>query len=148
MKAVTEFPIFKLVKGIQAKTALAAEGKSPEEIQASLGETFKLEGEKLTYFTNALDVAGANSENLFRVLVVKLNEGETAPPKATKVDECHYIPEFTIAAKQGITTKADAAKNTKGKGKSGPKESPWGLSPEQEALKKGKKAANTAPKAE
>ena len=139
MKSVTEFPSFKLVKGIQAKAALAAEGKSPEEIQANLGETFKLEGEKLTYFTNACDVAEKNKENLFRVIVVKLNEGESAPAKATQVDDFHYIPEFVIEAKKGVTTKADAAKGNKGKGRGGPKESPWGLSPEQEALKKGKK---------
>jgi hypothetical protein len=142
MKSVTEFPTFKLLKGLEAKNALAAEGKTPEEIQQNLGEKFKLEGEKLTYFTNAIDVAGQNRDNLSRVIVVKLNEGESAPAKATQVDDFHYIPEFTIEAKKTVSTKADMAKASRGKGRSGPKESPWGLSPEQQEAKKnaGKKA--------
>jgi hypothetical protein len=63
MKSVTEFANFTLNKGLQAKATLLAEGKSPEEVQTSLGETFKFEGDKLKYFVNALEVAGQNAEN-------------------------------------------------------------------------------------
>ena len=78
MKSVTEFTNFTLAQGLKAKTALTAEGKNAEEIQQSLGATFKLEGDKLKYFFNAIDVAGQNMESLRRVLVVSLAEGENA----------------------------------------------------------------------
>lgn len=140
MKLVTEFISFTLVKGLKAKAALAAEGKTPEEIQTGLGEAFKLEGDKLKHFTIALDVAGQNTENLKRVLVVTLAEGEAAPQKATHVEEHHYVPEFL-----NLTSHASASQKTeaKGKGRQGgrggdsKKGSPWGLSPEEKAAKKG-----------
>lgn len=150
MKAVTEFPSFTLTKAIAAKNTLAAEGKSPEEISTSLGETFKMEGDKLKHFVNAIDVAGQNGQNLKRVLVVSLNEGEAAPNKATKVEEHYYVPEFLITT--APAPKADAKGGRHGgrgggkggKGGGGPKSSPWGLSPEEKAAKgAGKSAAKT-----
>lgn len=141
MKAVTEFPSFTLTKGITAKNALAAEGKNPEEIQASIGETFKYEGDKLKHFLNAVDVAGQNGTNLKRVLVVSLNEGEVAPAKATKVEEHYYVPEFLITSAPAPKADAKGGKfggrggGKGGKGGGGPKSSPWGLSPEEKAAK-------------
>jgi hypothetical protein len=145
MKSVTEFPNFKLVQGHQAKTALAADGKTPEEIQQNLGETFKLEGDKLKHFCNAIEVAGQNLEGLSRVLVVSLGEGEKEPLKAMKFEEHHYVPEFITGVRPGAPAKSakDITKDRKGgKGNKGPKESPWGLSPEQKAAKKGKPGSN------
>lgn len=138
MKSITEFWNIVLVKGLNAKTALAAEGKTPEEVQTSLGETFKFEGDKLKHFMNAIDVAQAHPEKLSRVLVVTLAEGEKVPEKAVKVEETHYVPEFQ-SAPGGVATKKDKMKEGREsrKGKGGPKESPWGLSPEQLAAKKG-----------
>lgn len=149
MKSVTEFPSFVLTKGLAAKTALAAEGKNPEEIQAGLGESFKFEGDKLKHFVNALEVAGTNTTNLKRVVVMSLNEGETAPAKSTQVEEHHYVPEFFQEAKpQASKEDARGGRGGKGgrpggKGGGGPKGSPWGLSPEEKAMKN-KGAANKA----
>jgi hypothetical protein len=145
MKSVTEFASFALEKGLKAKAALVAEGKSPEEIQTALGEAMKMEGDKLKYFVAALEVAGQNADGLSRVMVVSLNEGETAPPKSTKIDEMTYVPEFKIAPKAVANIK-DAQKGAGGGGKKGgrrdgPKSSPWGLTPEEKAAK-GKGAAN------
>lgn len=143
MKSVTEFWVVALNKGLQARAALTAEGKSAEEIQTSLGEAFKYEGDKLKHFINALEVASQNLEGLSRVLVVSLNEGENAPPKAVKVEEHHYIPELKVAPRPVVTTKFDpkAAQGGKGgrggKGEGRPKTSPWGLTPEEKAAKKG-----------
>ncbi len=139
MKAVTEFASFTLVKGLNAQASLAAEGKTPEEIQASLGEAFKLEGEKLSYFINALNIASQNKESLKRVVVLKLNEGEPVPQKATVIEELHYVPEFLVLSRP--TPPADAKAGGKGgrkggRGGGGPKGSPWGLSPEEKAAKK------------
>jgi hypothetical protein len=147
MKAVTEFASFTLNQALKTQAALTAEGKTAEEIQASLGTTYKLEGDKLTYFVNALEVAGKNTEGLKRVLVVSYADGEKVPTQATKVEEMYYLPELFITAKPV----APAAKDGKGgrgfggKGKGGgaPKGSPWGLSPEEKAMKNKPKAPTT-----
>ncbi len=137
MKSVTEFPTHKLVKGIDAKTALAAEGKSPEEIQTTLGETFKLEGDKLKLFLNACEVASTNMDKLARVLVVSLTEGENAPPKAVKIEEHHYVPDFAVDPRKPNLEKAVKGGGNQNKAKSkGPKPSPWGISPEELEAKK------------
>lgn len=140
MKSVTEFPIFTLDRALKTKASLTAEGKTPEEIQQNLGETFKYEGDKLKYFINALDVAGQNTTNLKRVIVVSLSEGEKAPAKATQVEEMHYVPEFTVDAKAASAQKGDdkGGRRPRRGGGGDKKGSPWGLSPEEKAAKKGK----------
>ena len=133
---------------VRTKAELAAAGKTPEEIQAGIGEAHKYEGDKLKHFMNALEVAAQNETDLMRILVGSLVEGENPPPKATKIEEFVYIPEFKSAPKAISMTKNDPRgggkkKDGKGGGK-GPKESPWGLSPEQKAAKKaGGKPAGT-----
>ncbi|KYG65716.1 hypothetical protein AZI86_01170 [Bdellovibrio bacteriovorus] len=144
MKLVTEFPSYTLMKALAAKTALTTAGKTPEEIEASLGETFKLEGDKLKYFVNALNVANDNSANLKRVFVATLAEGENIPAKSVKVEEHHYIPEFLSAPKPAFDKNAKpAGKGGRQGGGKGDKKggSPWGMSPEELAAKKGGKGA-------
>ncbi len=141
MKNVTEFPNFKLLQGIKVKTALAAEGKTPEEIQAAIGEQFKLEGDKLKYFSNALDVANQNTDKLVRVMVVTVGEGENPPVKATKVEEHYYIPEYPAAPKPAEQKDSKGGKGGRrggGGGREGgkPKGSPWGMTPEEKEAKK------------
>lgn len=146
MKSITEFNSHKLAKGLHAKTALAAEGKTADEIQQSLGEAFKLEGEKLKFFFNALDVASQNIDKLARVLVVKLNEGESIPPKAVLIEEHHYLPDFLVdtpAPTHGSNVKSGGQNKNK---KSGPKSSPWGMSPEEKAAKVAARKASDAAK--
>lgn len=151
MKSITEFASFTLANGLKAKAALTEGGKSPEEVQTSLGETFKYEGDKLKHFINALDVAGQNPDKLRRVLVVTLAEGENAPAKAVKVEETTYVPEFLVESKQ-VPQKVEAGKfGSRGGGKgggnkSGPKSSPWGMSPEEKAAKNKPKTPATPAK--
>lgn len=143
MKAVTEFSVFTINKATQAKAALAAAGKTPEEIQESLGKDFKLEGEKLNYLIQSIDVASTNTTNLKRVLIVKLNEGEAAPAKAVQVEEHHFIPEFFVTAAPAAAANSKSGKGgPRGAKSGGPKSSPWGLSPEEKAAKNKKPAAN------
>lgn len=145
MKSVTEFPIFSLNQGLKTKADLTAEGKSAEDIQASIGTSFKYEGDKLKHFMNALDVAGKNPERLKRVVVISLAEGENVPAKAIKVEESHYVPEFLPDPNAVRSAPADAKGGRGGKGRGGPgggrgdskKGTPWGLSPEEKAAKKG-----------
>lgn len=138
MKSITEFANFTLTNGLKAKATLAAGGKSEEEISQSIGETFKYEGDKLKHFINAINVAEQNTEKLKRVVVVSLAEGETAPAKAIKVEETHYVPEFLIETKYQPPQKAEkGGRPNRGGGNksSGPKSSPWGMSPEEKAAK-------------
>ena len=146
MKSVTEFANVTLQMGLKTKAALAAAGKSVEEIATGLGEAFKYEGDKLKHFVNALEVAIQNPENLKRVLVVSLAEGEKAPAKAVQGEAHHYVPEFHSDAKKvhtNASAKGDRGGRGGGKGKGGgkPKESPWGLSPEEKEAKRGNKPA-------
>jgi hypothetical protein len=97
MKAVTEFPSHLLKRGLEAKAELEGQGKTPEEIQASLGEAFKLEGDRLKHFFNSLDVASKNP-GLSRMMVMSLAEGEKAPAKAVAIEAHHYVPEFVVLA--------------------------------------------------
>lgn len=150
MKAMSEFPVHILTKGVEAKAALSAEGKSPEDISTSLGETFKFKDNRLKYFVAALDIAQANMEKLYRVRVVTFGEGEQIPEKATLVDEVYYIPEFFALAPGPKPVTVKAAPAGRGGGKKdrpkGPKTSPWGLSPEEIAAKKEASAKAAAAK--
>lgn len=114
MKSVTEFANFTLTQALKTKSALSTEGKSPEEIQESLGQTYKLEGDKLKHFNAALDVAAANPENLKRVMVLSLAEGENAPPKAVKVEEHYYVPEFHTVHKPAAPKDEKSGRGGKG----------------------------------
>ncbi len=146
MKAVTEFASFTLNAALKAKAALAADGKSAEEIQAALGTTYKLEGEKLGYFLTALEVAAANSENLKRVLVVRLAEGERAPAKATQTEDIAIYPEALVTVRAD-KPKDDGKRGGRGGGRGGKsdsKSSPWGMSPEEKAAKLEKSKASQA----
>lgn len=121
MKAVTEFPSHLLTRGLEAKTAMTAEGKTPEEIQASLGETFKLEGDRLKHFFNSLDIAAKNA-GLARMMVMSLAEGEKAPPKAVQIEEHYYVPEFRVLAQPqqpGREGRGGHGKGRHGRGGSG-----------------------------
>lgn len=154
MKSVTEFPTFKLMQGLKSKGELSAAGKTPEELTQALGEAFKMEGDKLKHFSNAIDVASQNQDKLCRVLVVSLAEGETIPPKAVKVEEHYYVPEFQKEVKP-VMSKADikSARDSKEKGRKGagsgkPKSSPWGEIPQEKPAKKSNAPAAAAEKTE
>ncbi|WP_413557569.1 hypothetical protein [Bdellovibrio sp. HCB209] len=145
MKSVTEFPYFTLNTGLAAKKDLA--GKTPEEIQTALGEKFKFEGEKLTHFMHALEVAATNNgPTLRRVLVATFAEGEKVPAKAVQAEAFHYVPDFVPTAKPAAEPTTGKGGPRKGGGKGGDKKggSPWGMSPEELAAKKGKGAAAKA----
>jgi hypothetical protein len=152
MKSITEFHQPILLKVLAAKAALASEGKTPEEIATSLGETFKVEGDKLKYIQAAADLV-AGKTSVRRVLVTSFGEGETAPSKYQKIEDTHYLVETLDLIKPAPAAaapgKGGGRGGQRGGGKSagGPKGSPWGASPEEiEAKKKASKAAALAKK--
>jgi len=118
MKSVTEFAVFSLQKGQTVQADLATQGKTPEEIEASMGESFKLEGEKLKYFLNAINVAKeATSGRLKRILVVTFGENETVPAKAVKVDETYYLADYHLEAPKVNPDAKKTAEAGRGKGR-------------------------------
>ncbi len=144
MKSVTEFNTLKLADGLKAKTALAAEGKSPEEIAAALGEQFKFEGDKLKCFVNSIDIAEKSTEKLYMIKIARLNEGQNPPPRSTVVEDLCYIPvpypDLTAKKEASASVSKDSRGGGKGnrpggKGGGKPKDSPWGISPEEKEAK-------------
>ncbi len=147
MKAVTEFWIPKLAEGNKAKAAFAAEGKTPEEIQTAIGEKFKFEGDKLKAFVAAMEIASQSTEKILRIQVVKLNEGQNPPAGAQVVEELCYITEvqpdpssmkkveIKMSSNRDSSRKGGNRGKQGGKGGGKPKESPWGMSPEEKEAK-------------
>lgn len=149
MKSITEFAQPTLQKVLAAKTALTSEGKTPEEIATALGETFKMEGDKLKYVQVAADLA-AGKNAVRRVLVATFAEGESTPAKYQKVDDTYYcveVLELTKHVPAAAPAKGGRRNNNGPKSNSGPKSSPWGDSPDDiAAKKKAQKAAAAASK--
>ena len=135
MKSITEFQPSTLLKVLAAKTALTAEGKTAEEISAAIGETFKYEGDKIKYALAAAELA-KDKTSIRRVLVATFAEGEKPAPNYQQVEDIYYMVE-AFNAKPVVMEKADARGPRRGgdKNKSGPKSSPWGMSPEEKAAK-------------
>lgn len=138
MKSISEFQSFTLQKISAAKTQLAADGKTPEEISAAIGETFKLEGDKLRYALAASDLI-KDKAAVRRVIIVGFAEGETVGPKYQKVEDDYYLVDMvdTRPAVQAAaaTDKRGGPRRGGGNKPSGPKSSPWGMSPEEKAAK-------------
>lgn len=94
MKTLTEFSTSVLKAAIQAKKDLLAAGKTLEEIPAALGESLKLEGEKLTFVVGAIELVERKLEDLKRVVVMKLGEGEKAPGGVVQKGEHCFSAEY------------------------------------------------------
>src|SRR3989338_5533215 len=90
MKSISEFQSFTLQKISAAKSQLLTDGKTPEEVSAAIGETFKLEGDKLRYALAAADLI-KDKPTVRRVVIVGFAEGETVGSKYQKVDEDYYL---------------------------------------------------------
>jgi hypothetical protein len=143
MKSITEFSQPTLQKFLAAKATLTAEGKTAEEITTAIGESFKLEGDKLKFIFAAADLV-VEQKAFRRVLVASIAEGEAAPAKYTKVEDNYYLVETMDMFKPMAAAAAPAGKGfgrgggqrAGGKASGAPKSSPWGASPEEIAAKK------------
>lgn len=137
MKSITEFQPTTLQKVLAAKNALAAEGKTAEEISAAIGETFKYEGDKIKYVLAAAELA-KDQTSIRRVLVATFGEGEKPAPQYQQVEDTYYKVETFNAAPVARAEKVDprnARRGGGGKREGGPKGSPWGMTPEEKAAK-------------
>jgi hypothetical protein len=94
MKTLTEVAAPNLKNAAKVKQDLAAAGKTAEEMPQALGEALKLEGDKLNFLINAVDLVGDKQTDLKRVVVYALNEGETAPKGVQQKGEHYYMVEY------------------------------------------------------
>lgn len=94
MKTLTEFPIFSLKNASKVRQDLVAGGKTPEELPAALGEQLKLEGDKLQWMSHCLEIVGEKMDQLKRVVVMSLAEGEKPPTGAIQKGEHYFLVEF------------------------------------------------------
>ncbi|MCM2276870.1 MAG: hypothetical protein NDJ89_02190 [Oligoflexia bacterium] len=94
MKTLTEFPAATLKNAFKAQQDLQTAGKTPEELPQALGEALKLEGDKLAYLFSALELVGPKLNDLKRVVVLSLNEGEKAPSKALQKEDKYFVAEY------------------------------------------------------
>lgn len=100
MKTLTEFAVVTLKNALQKKQELTTAGKTAEELPAAMGEALKLEGDKLTYLMGALEALGEKAHNdLKRIVVSSLNEGESAPSNAKLIGEKYYTVEHYTSMK-------------------------------------------------
>lgn len=146
MKSITEFTQPTLQKLIQAKNTWLTEGKSTDEVATAIGESFKLEGDKLKFIIAAADLVTdmlKENKSFKRVIVASANEGEAVPEKYKKIEDNFYFVETFEVFKAPTSvagTKAVAPRrgggNNKGDSKTKMKTSPWGATPEEIASKK------------
>jgi len=139
MKTLTEFVAVTLRTAAKTRAELTSGGKTIEELPPAMGEALKLEGDKLNFMMNALEVVGDRSDDLKRVIVFTLVEGEKAPTHAKQMGEHYYLVEYypSLHAKKPRADSRDergGGRDGKGKGrgdKRGGK--PGGDRPEQSA---------------
>lgn len=89
-------------EAVSAATPVADANATPTEnapaapqidIPKLIGEAFKMEGDKLTMFMNAIEVAKRRPQHIKRVVVMQLAEGEKAPANSFEKDGKAYLLE-------------------------------------------------------
>ncbi|MBU6375332.1 MAG: hypothetical protein KGQ59_05010 [Bdellovibrionales bacterium] len=125
MKTLTEFSAFNLRdahrKAQEIKTSIQTEESQKEALSAYLAERFKLDGDKIGLFLASLDLALSKPqelENLKRIIVYSLAEGEKTPSNVVQRDSHAYSAEYlpSLRPKQH-DRRAAGSKHAKGKGK-------------------------------
>ncbi|MEN9722406.1 MAG: hypothetical protein RJB38_392 [Pseudomonadota bacterium] len=133
MKTLTEFSAFALrealAKSKEIRASLQTEGKPEEELatahqetfHAFLKEKFRIEGEKLDLFIKALEVAEMKPrewENLKRIVVYTLTEGEKAPGHVVQRETHAFAAEYLASLRpQKNDRRESGSKHGKGDGK-------------------------------
>lgn len=117
MKTLTEFVAFSLKTAQKTKEELVAAGKTAEVLTAAMGESLKLEGDKLSHLISALDAVESKWDDLKRVVVLALNEGEAAPQNARQVGSFAFLVEHYGPV--GGVKKAGADRDDKRRGGKG-----------------------------
>jgi hypothetical protein len=116
MKTLTEFFGPHLLRALQTRAELVAGGKTPEELPAALGESLKMEGEKLQRLGIALDLLEneKKKERVKRVVVLQPAEGQKAPAGAFEREGLVYLLEYFPAPAGSAPQKQPEERDRKG----------------------------------
>ena len=92
MKTITEFPGVVLRQIIKSKQELISGGTAEDQLATAIGESYKIEGDRLTHLMKAVSLVGENSERVSRVRVFAQQEGadESKLPKGI-VEEGEHL---------------------------------------------------------
>lgn len=116
MKTITEFTALTLKNAAKAQADLTAAGKTAEEMPQALSEAIKVEGDKLSLLMSALESVGTKLDDLKRVIVSTLNEGEKAPSHAKLKGEHYFTAEYyPPIAKKGAAPQGQHERGGKGR---------------------------------
>ncbi|HUH01822.1 MAG TPA: hypothetical protein VML75_07485 [Kofleriaceae bacterium] len=95
MKTLTEFSGVVLRQAAEARERVAATGVEGEALAEALATDLSIAADRAARLLEAIDTAGAKLES---VRLIRVYQGETAPPKARTVGEFHYLIDFIAAA--------------------------------------------------
>lgn len=115
MKTITEFAGPTLKSAAKVKQDLVTAGKTPEELPQALGDALKIEGEKLGFILNALEVVGARMDNLKRVVILVPTEGEKITASGVQKGDQYYRSEYYPPV-QDKSREAPAERGERGRG--------------------------------
>jgi hypothetical protein len=95
MKTLTEFSGIVLRQAAEARERVAATGVEGEALAEALATDLSIAAERAARLLEAIDTAGAKLDS---VRLIRVYQGETAPPKARTVGEFHYLIDFIATA--------------------------------------------------
>ena len=98
MKTITGYAAVNIKNAAKIQDELSKSGKTAEELPQATSDAFKegmkLEGDKLTFMLNAVRAVSGRMNDLKRVVVLSLAEGENAPGGAIQIGDHYYRPEY------------------------------------------------------
>lgn len=121
-KTITEFDGFKLNLARTFQNELKNSGKTEEEVAQAMAAQYKLEGDKLKIFLDAIAVSESKFQHLKRIVVYQPEEGKTNPPGSMDKDGKAYLAEYFFvpqAKKERPSFKKGRGKRFSKKGKGG-----------------------------
>ena len=118
MKTLTEFSGFVLKDVMAKRTALLAEGKTDEEVQAVVNEQLKLDEAKVGFYKNVVDMTSSRIERVKRVVVaLKASETEKVPENYIEREGHFYLVEYFPDANSRNATRGRDDGDFRGKGR-------------------------------
>jgi hypothetical protein len=118
MKTLTEFSGFVLKDVMAKKTALLAEGKTEEEVQAAVSEQLKLDEAKVGFYKNVVDMTSSRIERVKRVVVaLKASETEKVPENYIEREGHFYLVEYFPDANSRSVARGRDNGDFRGKGR-------------------------------
>ena len=105
-------------RALEVRAAKAAEGLEGDALAEAIGAEVGVSGDRLARLLELVDVAG---EKLGNVRLVRVFQGETAPPQAMSVGEFHYVLDRMAAPPRADRGDRDDRRGGRGGREGGPR---------------------------